>query len=247
VASYVLDGRPQGAPVLESRGDGALHTLIHEVFHVLDLAQYFDDFTILMEGSTPKNAKAAAARKHFYDASWTPNNPFISRFKDQLDAAANSDTNIGGSEPVAGVNLVGERPQGQLAIAILKDHIELASESQGWQAHTTNRDRSAVTLSLARSSDTFAAMQRRLRVIADKTNFTSDYATGNFMEDFAVTLEHYYIGTRYGIWERVEFFAPLTPYVFTPESLLRGSTPQSIKTCAAVADFLGEECRLQKD
>ena len=235
VKSYIVDGRQNGSPFLESRGDGALHTLIHEMFHVLDLALYWDNFADLMGGKKPNDSQKAEVRRHFYETTWkTPTQSVFENVLQPGSSAVSLPTNQAENLSLAGATSL---DKGRIFSSKLKDHIETTIAAKNERSQLINLDDD-------NASQNVSNFEFRLKNIEDKTNFTSDFATGNFIEDFAVTLAHYYIGTRYNIWEKYEFFAPLKPYIFTPKNILGRDSLQRQKTCELVKSVLNESCRL---
>jgi hypothetical protein len=88
----------------------------------------------------------------------------------------------------------------------------------------------------------------RHKFIESSTNFVEDYATSNYLEDFAETLEAYYMHTRY------KFAGPLIEiqdpdkhgvlYTFDTEKIMTTQMKQRDKTCKIVELVMKERCKL---
>ncbi len=107
----------------------------------------------------------------------------------------------------------------------------------------------ATAFSLATSSSQQATAE--LQFMGTQTNFIIPYAHTNFIEDWAATLEVYYMGTRYGAFtKRLVFAQAIDPqarlgnpsYIYDTKQVLKTSPQQLSKMCLIANEVLGENC-----
>lgn len=80
------------------------------------------------------------------------------------------------------------------------------------------------------------------RFLATRTNFLAPYAQVNHLEDLAVTLETYWLATRYAAYQKREVTGGL--YTFDQQRILGEVAGQRAKACQAAALVFAEECEV---
>lgn len=80
-----------------------------------------------------------------------------------------------------------------------------------------------------------------LKSLASESNFISPYAAENFQEDFAVTLESYYMGSHYNFWYHTSVGAPYN-YSYSASQLFKSSPSHRTKMCFLAEAALDETC-----
>ena len=199
------DYRAEGNPVLEDRGDDLLQTFVHEMFHVLDLAFYYDDLVDYIDKKSTKKT----TRVKLYEMSWSQPSQSIFETK-----SATKLTGYSQSEKASDTDSHPLSAENSFALSETKGHgIEFLK------------------------SDLLESKR-----LASATNFFSPYASSNFLEDFAVSLESIYMGKTYDSWYRKEFFSPLSPFLFSTEKLLNESSLHREKKCLIQTEIFEDPC-----
>lgn len=151
-------------------GDLLLHTLFHELFHIVDYSKYIDVY---------KGAYLENARKEFSELSW-------------------------------------ENVENELSNPIDKYEIEYDTASVQYYKALAN------------------------------TNFVTDNATANIFEDFATSLEVYYMLSRYDSKRSTQFYSEMfgEDYTWDVKEIVSSNPQLKNKLCQIAEIVLEEKCRL---
>lgn len=209
--------------VLENHGDQTLYTLIHELFHAIDLVHF-------VSGSDPKRK---LDRQKITNLSW--NSLTDSRFGSGGGMALTGPPTEISPETLKKHFSFSIHESTDLALTIA----EVANNSK------TPPTADEILAAAKKQTDYYTNL-------AMKTNFLTPYSAANAIEDFADTLAAYYFGTRYDSWMVRKVFdhdLSITPisqaallHTFETSLIVRTSPAQNEKVCLMARLIFAESC-----
>lgn len=211
------------ASVLENHGDQTLYTLIHELFHAIDLVHF-------VSSSDPQRK---LDRQRITNMSW--NSLTESKFQNTgVSALTGSSADM---DPATLKKYFSFSIHESTDLALM-----ITDESGSVQPEKTDED---IVTEAKKQASIYTTLTQ-------KTNFLTPYSSVNAIEDFADTLAAYYFGTRYNSWMVRKIFnrdLSITPlsqaellYTFDTEVIAQNSPAQKEKACLMARLIFSENC-----